>query len=233
MIMFNLIKSVARAAFTAALVTSVAGFAVAQHTTGSVTMNGTVSNFVELNSGGAVTLSGSSGGSVVTDGTANNPLAVVVNLGELGPGNTNSFVKLTVPLKMRSNAAYQLSFSGTVSGTGSSAYRLKASDVGFGLVTSSRASDLASGSDTNATPGDPTSGGSADSDGRWAFAGSNSSLDSFSSSTEVLSGPRINKTVPRSSTSGLVVPAVFAVKPQFYDPASSATISATFTIAAP
>src|SRR5690242_4234782 len=65
-------------------------------TTGSVTMTATVSNFVELTSGGAVTLTGNSGGSVITDGTANSPLAVVVNLGELGPSNTNSFVQLKI-----------------------------------------------------------------------------------------------------------------------------------------
>src|ERR1051326_7348999 len=74
-------------------------------TTGSVTMNATVSNFVELTSGGAVTLTGNSGGSIITDGTANSPLAVVVNLGELGPSNTNSFVELSVPLSLRSTVA--------------------------------------------------------------------------------------------------------------------------------
>jgi hypothetical protein len=42
-------------------------------TTGSVTMTATVSNFVELTSGGAVTLTGNLGGSVITDGTANSP----------------------------------------------------------------------------------------------------------------------------------------------------------------
>src|SRR5215213_4948181 len=194
-----------------------AASASAQQTTGTVTMNASVSNFVELNSGGAVTLSGNTGGGITTDGTVNNPLAVVVNLGELGPVNANSFVKLTVPLKMRSNAAYQLSMSGSVTGAGSTVYRLKASDIGFGLVTSARASNLASGTDTNATPGDPTIGGSTDVDGRWVFDGTNSTLDSFSTSAEVLSGPRINKTVPRANTTGLTVPAIFAIKPQFYD----------------
>ncbi len=231
--MFYLIKRAAQTALVVTFVTFMANIAFAQQTTGSVTMNGSVSNFVELNSGGAVTLSGNSGGSVITDGSINNPLAVVVNLGELGPSNANSFVKLVVPLKMRSNTAYQLSMSGNVSGAGSTQYRLKASDVGFGLVTSSRSSDLASGTDTNATPGDPTNGGSTDSDGRWVFDGSNSNLGDFSSSAEILNGSRINKTAPRSNTSGLVVPAIFAIKPQFYDPASSATISVDFTISAP
>src|SRR6185503_12468734 len=93
-------------AITAAVLMMSAATTFAQ-TTGSVTMTATVSNFVELTSGGAVTLTGNSGGSII-DGTANSPLAVVVNLGELGPSNTNSFVKLSVPLRLRSNVAYQL-----------------------------------------------------------------------------------------------------------------------------
>src|SRR5215475_9062777 len=65
---------------------------LAQSTTGTVTMSATVSKFVEINSGGAVTLTGNSGGGVTTDGVVNTPLAVAINLGELGPSNTNSFV---------------------------------------------------------------------------------------------------------------------------------------------
>src|SRR5262245_65673827 len=99
-------------------------------TTGSVTMNATVSNFVELTSGGAVTLTGNSGGSVITDGTANTPLAVVVNLGELGPSNSNSFVKLSVPLRLRSNVAYQLNMVRNVAGAGAHSLRHKAREVG-------------------------------------------------------------------------------------------------------
>jgi len=231
--MFKSIKYAVQAAFIAVLCAAGSSVVFAQQTTGSVTINAHVSNFVELNSGGAATLSGNSGGGITTDGTNSSPLAVVVNFGELNPSNTNSFVKLSVPLKMRSNTAYQLSMSGSVSGAGSSAYRLKASDVGFGLVTSARSSNLAAGTDTNATPGDPTVGGSTDADGRWVFDGSNSTLGSFSTSAEILSGQRINKTVPRSDTSGLVLPAIFAIKPQFFDPASSIIISTSFTITAP
>src|SRR4051794_9150452 len=84
----------------------IAGFTCfAQSTTGTVTMSATVSKFVEINSGGAVTLTGNSGGGVTTDGVTNSPLAVSINLGELGPSNTNSFVTAQVPLKLRSNAA--------------------------------------------------------------------------------------------------------------------------------
>src|SRR2546430_16902102 len=99
--------------------------ASAKQTAGWVSMSAVGSNYVELVSGGAVTLSGNSGGSVATDGTVDTPLAVVVDLGELGPSNGNSFVKLSVPLKLRSNVSYQLKRSGSVSGVCATAYSAK------------------------------------------------------------------------------------------------------------
>ncbi len=201
-------------------------------TTGSVTMTATVSNFVELSSGGAVTLTGNSGGSIITDGTANSPLAVVVNLGELGPSNTNSFVKLSVPLRLRSNVAYQLNMVSSVAGAGATSFSLKDTDVGFGLTPSARPASLATGVDTNATPGDPTVGGSTDANGRWVFSGANSTLGAYAVSGEVLTGPRINKTVAANSATSLTVPSIFAIKPQFFDPAPAITITAQFTVVA-
>ncbi|HSE25532.1 MAG TPA: hypothetical protein VLB68_27965, partial [Pyrinomonadaceae bacterium] len=128
-----------------------------QSTTGTVSMSATVSKFVEINSGGAVTLTGNSGGGVTTDGVVNSPLAVSINLGELGPSNTNNFVTALVPLKLRSNAAYVLSMSATVTSSGSTTNRIGAADVGFGLGTISRTgTGVNTGSDTNATSGDPT-----------------------------------------------------------------------------
>ena len=228
-----MIESIKRAVTVfgaAALVATLATVAAAQQTTGTVTMTASVSNFVELNSGGAVTLTGNLGGSVITDGVVNSPLAVVVNLGEVGPSNTNSFVKLTVPLKLRSNVAYQLEMNSSVAGAGATAFSLKDTDVGFGLTPAARPASLAAGTDTNTTPGDPTIGGSTDVNGRWVFAGANSTLGAFSVAADVLTGPRINHAVHASNSSGLVVPAIFAIKPQFYDPAPAITISATFTI---
>jgi hypothetical protein len=201
-------------------------------TTGSVTMTATVSNFVELTSGGAVTLTGNSGGSVITDGTANSPLAVVVNMGELGPSNTNSFVKLSVPLRLRSNVAYQLNMVSSVAGAGATSFSLKDTDVGFGLTPAARAANLAAGVDTNSTPGDPTVGGSTDANGRWVFAGANSTLGAFAVSGSVLNGPRINQAVSANSATNLTVPAIFAIKPQFFDPAPAITITAQFTVVA-
>ena len=229
--MFKLTKGVLSALAMTTLLMMSAALTYAQ-TTGSVTMNATVSNFVELTSGGAVTLTGNSGGSVITDGTANSPLAVVVNLGELGPSNTNSFVKLSVPLKLRSNVAYQLNMVSSVAGAGATSFSLKDTDVGFGLTPSARPANLASGTDTNDTPGDPTVGGSTDVNGRWVFAGANSTLGAYAVSGEVLTGPRVNKATPANSNVGLTVPAIFTVKPQFFDPAPAITITAQFTVVA-
>src|SRR5918997_1788285 len=229
--MFKPTKGVLKALAISALITMTAVMTCAQ-TTGSVTMSATVSNFVELSSGGAVTLTGNLGGSIITDGTANSPLAVVVNLGELGPANTNSFVKLSVPLRLRSNVAYQLNMVSSVAGAGATAFSLKDTDVGFGLTPAARPANLAAGVDTNATPGDPTGGGSTDVDGRWVFAGANSTLGAYAVSGQVLTGPRINKAVSPNSDTSLTLTAIFAIKPQFFDPAPAITITAQFTVAA-
>ena len=229
--MFTFTKGILSALALSTLLTLSAAATYAQ-TTGSVTMTATVSNFVELNSGGAVTLTGNSGGSVITDGTANTPLAVVVNLGELGPANSNSFVKLSVPLRLRSNVAYQLNMVSSVAGAGATSFSLKDTDVGFGLTPAARPANLAPGADTNATPGDPTVGGSTDVNGRWVFAGANSTLGAYAVSGAVLNGPRINKAVSANSNTSLTLPAVFAVKPQFFDPAPAITITAQFTVVA-
>ena len=69
-------------------------------------------------------------------------------------------------------------------------------------------------------------------DGRWVFAGANSTLGAYAVSGEVLSGPRINKAVSANSNTSLTLPATFAVKPQFYDPAPAITITAQFTVVA-
>jgi len=220
-------RSIKIAVIAACLTALFVGAANAQATTGTVTMTGTVSKFVEINSGGAVTLTGNSGGGVTTDGTLNNPLAVVINLGELGPANTNSFVTASVPLKLRSNAAYQLNMVGTVVSSGTTANKIIAADIGFGLgaVTRSGVGVNTAGTDTNATLGDPTlpANGSINAGtGRFEYVAGRTNLGAFSASTTALNGSFIMNAVPR----------IFSVKPQFYE-VGTTTATATFTITAP
>jgi len=200
-------------------------------------MSATVSKFVEINSGGPATLSGNSGGGITTDGVANSPLAVSINLGELGPSNTNSLVSAVVPLKLRSNASYVLSMSATVTSSGTTSNKIGAADVGFGLgtVTRSGTGVNTSGTDTNATSGDPTlvaNGSVNGTTGRYEFTAVRSNLSAFSSATTALSGPFIMNAVPRSNANGLTVPAFFAIKPQFFENGTT-TVSVTFTVVAP
>ena len=214
-----------------------AAICAAQATSGTVSLSATVSKFVEISSSGPVTLTGNSGGGVTTDGVNNSPLAVSINLGELGPANTNSFVTALVPLKVRSNAGYVLSMAATVTSSGSTTNRIGAADVGFGLGTVSRSGTgvNTAGSDTNATSGDPTlaaNGSINGTTGRYEFTAVRSNLSAFSSATTALSGPFIMNAVPRSNGNGLTVPAYFAVKPQFFENGTT-TVSVTFTVTAP
>ncbi|MEJ7623865.1 MAG: hypothetical protein WKF34_07710 [Pyrinomonadaceae bacterium] len=232
--MLKIITLAARAALLAAFFVAAVA---AQSTTGTVNMSGSVSKYVEISSGGAVTLSGNSGGGVTTDGTANSPLAVVINLGELGPSNINSFVTANVPLKLRSNAAYTLSMAATVTSSGSTVNKIGAADIGFGLGTATRSGTgvNTTGTDTNATSGDPTLAGNGAvnaTSGRYEYTATKSNLSAFSTSTLAFNGPFIMNAVPRNNTNGLVVPAMFAVKPQFYENGTT-TVAVTFTIAAP
>src|ERR687890_225765 len=126
--MSKILKSLTQMATGAALLLLMTVAASAQ--VNSVSLGGTVSKFVELNSGGAITLSGNSGGGITTDGTVNNPLAASVNLGELGPSNTNSFVTENVPQKIRSNAAYVLSMNAPVTSRETTANKISAADIG-------------------------------------------------------------------------------------------------------
>jgi hypothetical protein len=214
-----------------------AGTCFAQSTTGTVSISATVSKFVEINSAGSVTLTGNSGGGVTTDGVLNSPLAVSINLGELGPGNTNNFVTAQVPLKLRSNAGYVLSMSATVTSSGTTSNRISAADVGFGLGTISRAGTgvNTTGTDTNTTSGDPTlaaNGAVNGTSGRYEFTAVRSNLSAFSAATTALNGSFIMNAVPRSNGNGLTVPAFFAIKPQFFENGTT-TISVTFTVTAP
>lgn len=228
----NLIKVVC----TATLALLLGSIAAAQSTTGTVNMSATVSKFVEINSGGAVTLAGNSGGGITTNGTLNSPLGVVINLGEVGPSNLSNFVTASVPLKLRSNAAYVLSVASTVTTSGTTANRITSADIGFGLGAVARTGvGVATGTDTNTTAGDPTlpANGSVNATtGRYNFTAVRSNLSAFATATTALSGPAIMNAVPRSNANGLTVPAIFAIKPQFFENGST-TVAVTFTVTAP
>jgi hypothetical protein len=207
-----------------------AGSAAAQNGSGSISASATASEYLDVSIGGSATLSGNNGGSVSGTQTSGSPLSLTADLGEVGPSNANSFVKLAVPLRLQSNVPYDLKLA--ISGTDNSGLQLQFSDIGFGLGAVSRTdTGVLEGNDTFATgvSGDPTSDLDATAGGRWNWVAGRS-LVGYTTQATVLTGSRIMDVVPNGDA-GLRVTSYFAIKPQFFEPKSLST-TLTFTIVA-
>jgi hypothetical protein len=212
---------------------------------GTVTLAGSVSGYVEVRAGGAATLTNNLGGGVTNNKAKgdrlNNPTTMTIDFGDVGPSNTADFAVATVPLRLRSNVSYTLKLSAsamTYGGGPPDASSVTLADIGFGVISATRDSGggVASGTDTIAVTasGDPTSPskGATNANGRYQY-NTGFSLGDYTTSTTILSGPRImNAMVPTGNSNGLVVTTVFAVKPQFFTPGSFST-SVTVTISNP
>src|SRR5215204_5933031 len=87
---------------------------------------------LDISSGGLPTITGAVNGSVTGNASVTTDLVVTINFGEVSPLNTNSIVKVVVPIALRSNQPYQVAVS--MSGlNNANAEGLQASDVGFGI----------------------------------------------------------------------------------------------------
>lgn len=242
--MTGTLTQIGRLLLLTAMVTITAALANAQTTdSGSVTLQGSVSGYVEVRAGGAATLANNSGGGItnnkVKGDKLNTPTTMVIDFGEVGPSNTNSFVTATVPLRLRSNVSYTLKTSASAITGVTDASSVTLADIGFGITTATRDSGggVAAGADTiaAAASGDPTLGANGAVDGvtgRYTYNAGHS-LANYTTSTTVLTGPRVmNAMVPGGNTNGLVVTSIIAIKPQFFTPGSFST-SVTFTISNP
>jgi hypothetical protein len=241
------LREIVRVLFCIIALTVTTVLAYAQTTdTGSVTITGTASGYVEVRAGGAATLVNNSGGSItnnkVKGDKLNTPTTLTIDFGEVGPANAASFVIATVPLRLRSNVSYTLKTSAAAITYGSGtpdANSVTLADIGFGISTAARDSGggVAAGADTIAptASGDPTLGANGSisgATGRYTYNAGHSLAD-YTSSTTVLTGPRImNAMAASANTNGLVVTTMFVVKPQFFTPGSFST-SVTFTLSNP
>ena len=190
---------------------------------------------LDISSGGLPTITGAVSGSVTGSGNVRNDLVVTINFGEVSPLNTNSIVKVVVPIALRSNQPYQVSV--TMSGlNNANAQAVQASDVGFGLQNP----QLLGGAGKVCTQSthiiqspfnnDPSFSSSIGANGRVQYA---SSLGNLSGSTVILTGPQLSKNNNnnRQGSDGWTFDAIFTLTPQFFAPGvSSATL--IFTIAA-
>jgi len=188
---------------------------------------------LDISSGGLPTITGAVGGSVTGSANVQNDLVVTINFGEVSPLNTNSVVKVVVPIALRSNQPYQVAVS--MSGlTNANSEALQASDLGFGLQnprllggagqTCNQSTHIIRSPFNN----DPAITATIGANGRVSYP---SSLASLSGSTVILSGPELSKnnSSKRQQSDGWVFDAVFALTPQFFvSGVSSATL--IFTI---
>ncbi len=140
-----------------ALLTALAPEAQAQ-TSGTVAISGIVNPAVRVTSGGAATLTGSLGGGITTQSPADGALATVVDFGDVGPGNTNTYVCFVQPLFFRANAPSTASAALTASAFGGGPGDLAATDIGIGfqnLVASGANADVSTTSVTAIFNADP------------------------------------------------------------------------------
>jgi hypothetical protein len=188
---------------------------------------------LDISSGGQPTITGTVGGSVTGSASVLNDLVVTVNFGEVSPLNTNSVVKVVVPIALRSNQPYQVAVS--MSGlANANAQALQASDVGFGLQNprllggAGKVCTQSTHVVTSPFDNDPALSATVGSNGRVVYP---SSLGNLVGTTVILSGPELSKnnSSKRQNSDGWVFDAVFALTPQFFVAGvSSATL--VFTI---
>ena len=195
----------------------------------------TFAQALDISSGGLPTITGAVGGSVTGSADVRNDLVVTINFGEVSPLNTNSIVKVVVPVALRSNQPYQVAVS--MSGlNNANAQAVQASDVGFGLqnirVLGGAGKVCTQSTHVIRSPfdNDPAITATVGASGRVSYS---SSLANLSGSTVILSGPQLSKNNSsiRQQSDGYVFDAIFTLTPQFFASGiSSATL--IFTISA-
>jgi hypothetical protein len=231
----NMSKIIRNTLVLTAVVGLLTTFAAAQAASQSavVTLNGTVSSYVEIRAGGNPTLTNNVGGGVLTARAKGDPLTNTINLGELGPSNPNSFVYTDIPIRLRSNITYSLAMS-TGGLVNADADAVQGTDIGFGVMSVAR--DVgggvnAAGVDTPnaAYLGDPIAGATLV-NGRYTYP---AHVDNFAVSDTLVSGDRImSASAPTGSPNGLVVTTRFAVAPSYYS-AGGFSVPVTYTISGP
>lgn len=195
----------------------------------------TFAQALDISSGGQPTITGAVGGSVTGSANVTNDLVVTINFGEVSPLNTNSIVKVVVPIGIRSNQPYQVAVS--MSGlNNANSEAVQAGDVGFGVqnirVLGGAGKVCTQSTHVIRSPfnNDPATTATVGASGRVLYT---SSLGNLSGSTVILSGPQLSKnnSAIRQQSDGYVFDAIFTLTPQFFASGiSSATL--IFTISA-
>jgi hypothetical protein len=208
--------------------------AILAQTSGTVQISGTASAAVKLTSGGVATLTGNVGGGITAQSAADAALATVVNFGEVGPGNTSSYVCFTQPLFLRANAASTVSAAVTAESFPGSSNAVQKSDIGIGfqnLAAGGANADISTTTITAAYNANPCAA-TLNGDGIPTYSAALSSLSTSTPGTAVISstGPISLRGNFNSPSNEADVDLLLAMVPQSYDAgAFSATLTLTMT----
>jgi hypothetical protein len=175
---------------------------------------------LDISAGGQPTITGAVNGSVTGSADVTSDLVVNINFGEVSPLNTNSIVKVVVPIALRSNQPYQVSVS--MSGlNNANSQALQAADVGLGLQNlrllggAGKICNQSTHIIKSPFDNDPANTATVGANGRVVYA---SSLANLSGSTVILSGPELSKnnSSKRQQSDGWIFDAIFTITPQFF-----------------
>ena len=193
-----------------------------------------VAQTFDISSGGQPTITGGLGGSVTGSSNVLNNLSVTINFGEVSPANTNSIVKVVVPIAVRSSTRYQVAVTVNSFTTGVSTMAVNKTDIGFGAgnLRSMGANARVCTASPHIFPtpfnNDPATGVTINAAGRATYT---STLNNISTSTVILRGPRLSDDVSpvRQTNNGYIFDAIFVITPQFYAQGATSALL-TFTI---
>ena len=191
-------------------------------------------------SSGTIAVSGSNPEAISVTNTSDTVLSSTVNLGTLTPATGSSLVTGSTQVRLRSNKAYTVSAQATAisfvgAGSADGGTSLALSDIGFGISST----DASGANVANATGHsvvslfnyDPST--AAVSNGLTPFvSGTHGTLSDLSSSTQIMSGPRISKQGNVSTNNNFVLLTMkMATLPQYFTPNTSFATTNTLTVA--
>jgi hypothetical protein len=191
---------------------------------------------------GTITVTGTTPTTVSVTNTSDATLSSTVALGTLTPATGGTLATSTVQAQLRSNKAYTLSAQAsglTISGGGAAdgGSSITLSDIGFGItaINATGANVTTGHTDTIVSLFNYGSGFPAVTNGLTPFlAGTNSTLNDITASTQILSGTRISaKGNIATNNNFVLVTFGIATLPQYFTPNSGFSTTVTLTIAAP
>lgn len=187
----------------------------------------------DISSGGQPTVTGALRGTVTGSGDPTQNLSVSINFGEVTPANSNSIVKVIVPIAVRSIQPYQVTVS-AASNFPANVLAVQATDIGFG-IQNMRPIGFKAQQCTRSTHiittlfnNDPATQLSLNSSGRVTYP---STITNLSSSTLLMTGPKLTQgtSISRTPDDGWVFNSIFTIAPQFYA-AGNYSITLNFVI---